>query len=977
MISSQNTISTSVANGVATVFAYDFYVKEQADITVVLLNADGTLATVGANTVAGTGTNNGGTVTFTSPPANGLTVVIYRDSYKDQDKDYVANDDFPSDSHENALDHSILLHQEAGRNLKTAVRIPIYENLELTEITKASRLSKIVGFSATGQVALYDQSAVVYVEGDILSVADMTTLEALSVSAIADGTTVQVRGYNAAGDSGGGVFELITSSDTATAILRSVFGETGKRWRRLTSNPNFANAAWYGFFPSVSDSDESLLQLAIDAHQTVFVNPGLYTLGGGVRLRDKTNLEATGVTFAFTAKTTYSGIADVLIYGIGNFGNSTTDKDSFGGKQRTSRASGTIHVDSALAVINNQNPGLNYVTCATVGDAANFAAGDQVRVSCGIDPFDADDPLWGPGDRVNEVTAIDAATGKVTLRFPLTKRINDFGWAAVGGAKFNATEMASGLTISSGDYVVDVNASKEVYKATTSGTTNATTVASDTGVTWVKVCTELGSLWTTGVGAATGRDGTPVIQKVNVPMRNVKVDGLTVMPDSSFSNSSTLFAFGFRNALNCEITNCTVKGGDKINGGVHFAEGCNECRVENFDASSIYLSGDSNRFIGCYNSSVSIKNARMSSKFKTTYPGILLESFDQLRLDNVTLVCDDTAYGNVGVAVSGGSELWSRDCQIIGYGRPIQANQGHSLDPDGYPEYFMNGYLRSLTGLTARADSNVAIRHLFNDRGSEVAGMFVGSNFEFMDISNTVFKPNRMVTISRRLCPMDAWAGLNGARKQFGPDEIEEAIGLGGESYRVWVVRANAYWAQNGNAPAGGTILCQMLVGTPGLGNGGKGVFSNTVGDSNNVMTLATTGELRGNVSLGDGTGERFFDFISSQGRFPMPNHYASGTGWVEAVYTVDTANDEIDCNTTGFAVGNSVVFFSTGGSPFAEDTVYWINSIPVSGASGSMKIASYRGGPAIDITSAGSGTRSIGLNTGYLYESLTLLIDG
>ena len=124
-----NKVSFS-ANGSTTVFAYNFKIFADADLTVIIRAADGTETTKTLTThytVSGAGSASGGNVTFTSgnTPASGETVVIQRKLTLTQGTDYVANDPFPAESHEDALDRLTFITQqiqeEVDRSIKASV----------------------------------------------------------------------------------------------------------------------------------------------------------------------------------------------------------------------------------------------------------------------------------------------------------------------------------------------------------------------------------------------------------------------------------------------------------------------------------------------------------------------------------------------------------------------------------------------------------------------------------------------------------------------------------------------------------------------------------------------------------------------------------------------------------------------------------------------------------------------------------------
>jgi hypothetical protein len=120
------TVSTLISrasfpgNDVTTAFNYSFKIIEDADLVVELVDdSDGSSVTQVLNTdytVTGAGTDSG-TVTMTTAPASGETLVVYRDISKTQETDYILGDSFPSASHELALDKLTLICQDLQSDL--------------------------------------------------------------------------------------------------------------------------------------------------------------------------------------------------------------------------------------------------------------------------------------------------------------------------------------------------------------------------------------------------------------------------------------------------------------------------------------------------------------------------------------------------------------------------------------------------------------------------------------------------------------------------------------------------------------------------------------------------------------------------------------------------------------------------------------------------------------------------------------------
>ena len=117
------TVSTTTSrasypgNGTNDTFAYSFKIFADGDLTVIIRSADGTETTKTLTThytVTGAGTDSGGNVVFTTGniPTATETVVILRELNLTQGTDYVANDPFPAESHEDALDRLTFIAQQ-------------------------------------------------------------------------------------------------------------------------------------------------------------------------------------------------------------------------------------------------------------------------------------------------------------------------------------------------------------------------------------------------------------------------------------------------------------------------------------------------------------------------------------------------------------------------------------------------------------------------------------------------------------------------------------------------------------------------------------------------------------------------------------------------------------------------------------------------------------------------------------------------
>lgn len=129
------TVSSTLArvdtatNGVTTLFTVPFRFLADADILVTLtLTATGVqtpLALTADYTVSGAGASTGGSISTVVVWPAGYNVTIVRNIAATQLTDYIANDPFPAESHEAALDKLTMLLQQALETVGRTLTIPV------------------------------------------------------------------------------------------------------------------------------------------------------------------------------------------------------------------------------------------------------------------------------------------------------------------------------------------------------------------------------------------------------------------------------------------------------------------------------------------------------------------------------------------------------------------------------------------------------------------------------------------------------------------------------------------------------------------------------------------------------------------------------------------------------------------------------------------------------------------------------------
>ena len=129
MTISSTTVKNSYSgDSTTTTFTYTFKIFADSDIQVIIRSSTGTETTKTITThytVTGAGNSGGGSVIFTSGniPATGQTVLLRRNIPQTQAIDYIANDPFPAESHEEGLDRSTMAIQQLQEEVTTAIKL--------------------------------------------------------------------------------------------------------------------------------------------------------------------------------------------------------------------------------------------------------------------------------------------------------------------------------------------------------------------------------------------------------------------------------------------------------------------------------------------------------------------------------------------------------------------------------------------------------------------------------------------------------------------------------------------------------------------------------------------------------------------------------------------------------------------------------------------------------------------------------------
>ena len=217
------------ASSSQTVFAYTFKIFADADLKVYVNDVQKTLTT--DYTVSDAGETSGGNVTFGTGLTAADSVVIERVLTLTQGTDYVENDPFPAETHEDALDRLTFVtqqHQDAlDRTVKFATTVTDAGDVEVLGAVSA-RASKLFAFDSAGDLDITQEigaykgtdattTTVAYVQRDLVKSTTTAQLNNIYIctAASAIGILLTNTSYWSL------VVDAVSSSSSATASAAS------------------------------------------------------------------------------------------------------------------------------------------------------------------------------------------------------------------------------------------------------------------------------------------------------------------------------------------------------------------------------------------------------------------------------------------------------------------------------------------------------------------------------------------------------------------------------------------------------------------------------------------------------------------------------------------------------------------------------------------------------------------------------------
>ena len=252
-ISSTTVRNSYSGDGSTDTFTYNFKIFQNSDIQVIIRSTDGTetIKTITTHyTVTGAGASGGGSVIFTSGniPTSTQTVVLRRNIPQTQAIDYIANDPFPAESHEEGLDRATMAIQQLQEELTRSIKLSKTNTMTSTEFSvgASDRANKILAFDTNGELSVTQElgtnrgswsSGVTFNARDIVKDSSNNNVYLCNTTHTSTGSTPISSNTDVA------KWDLIVDAQSATNSANAAANSASNSSNFANNSSNFANAS--------------------------------------------------------------------------------------------------------------------------------------------------------------------------------------------------------------------------------------------------------------------------------------------------------------------------------------------------------------------------------------------------------------------------------------------------------------------------------------------------------------------------------------------------------------------------------------------------------------------------------------------------------------------------------------------------------------------------------------------------------------
>ena len=401
MTISSTTVKNSYSgDGSTDTFNYTFKIFADTDLQVIIRSSLGTetVKTLTTHyTVTGAGDASGGTVVFTSGniPTATETVVIRRAVPQTQAIDYIANDPFPAESHEEGLDRSMMTIQQLQEEIDRSIKLSRTNTMTSTEFTVGSsdRASKVLAFDSSGELSVAQElgqfqgnwsSGETYAQRDIVKDSSNNNIYICLTAHTSSGTTPISTNTDVAKWSL--LVDAESASDSATAAATSATNAANS----ATAAASSASAA------STSETNAATSETNASTSETNAASSATAAATSATNAATSETNAATSETNAASSATSAESSATTATTQASAASTSATNAATSATNAATSETNAASSASSAsTSATNASNSASTASTSATnASNSASAAATSAANAEAAYDSFD--DRYLGP-----------------------------------------------------------------------------------------------------------------------------------------------------------------------------------------------------------------------------------------------------------------------------------------------------------------------------------------------------------------------------------------------------------------------------------------------------------------------------------------------------------------------------------------------------------------------------------------------------
>jgi hypothetical protein len=334
------------------------------------------------------GSASGGSVIFTAGniPASGETVVLRRAVPQTQAIDYIANDPFPAESHEEGLDRAMMTLQQVQEEVTRSIKLSRTNTMTSTEFTVGSsdRANKVLAFDSSGEIAITQEigtfrgnwsTSVSYQQRDLIKdttnnniyIANTahTSSGSLPISSNADSAkwNLIVDAASATASASAAATSATNAANSATASANSASAAATSESNAATSESNASTSATNAANSATSASNSA----------TTATTQATAAAGSATSAASSASTATTQATNAANSATSASGSASTATTQAGIATTQASNASTSASNSATSESNAASSASTATTQATNAS---NSATAAAASAAAAAASAD-------------------------------------------------------------------------------------------------------------------------------------------------------------------------------------------------------------------------------------------------------------------------------------------------------------------------------------------------------------------------------------------------------------------------------------------------------------------------------------------------------------------------------------------------------------------------------------------------------------------------